>query len=225
MSSNNTIESTKQKAIEEIKLLYPIIAGEIELRLEEFRQVGKLGTDEDIFFELVFCLLTPQSRARACWASVENLVKRNLLLEGNRDHLLEEMDRVRFKYKKADYILKARELFSVDGKISIVSQIIHIEDAKSAREWLVQNVMGIGYKEASHFLRNIGLGEDLAILDRHILKNLRRFGVIEDIPGSISRKKYLEIEGQMHKFADMIGIPMGHLDLLLWYKEAGEVFK
>lgn len=212
-------------AIEEIKLLYLTVQDEIGLRLEEFRQIWEEGSDEAIFVELVFCLLTPQSRARACWSSVENLVERNLLLEGSRDQLLEELDRVRFKYKKADYILRARELFSIDGKISIVSQICQFEDAKSAREWLVQNVLGIGCKEASHFLRNIGLGEDLAILDRHILKNLRRFGVIEDIPGSLSRRKYLEIEGKMCKFADMIGIPMAHLDLLLWYREVGEVFK
>lgn len=38
-------------------------------------------------------------------------------------------------------------------------------------------------------------------------------------------KKYLEIEEKMREFSVAIDIPMPHLDLLLWYKEAGEVFK
>jgi N-glycosylase/DNA lyase len=50
-------------------------------------------------------------------------------------------------------------------------------------------------------------------------------GVIDEIPTTLSKKKYLEIERKMKAFSEKIGIPMGHLDLLLWYKEAGEVFK
>ncbi|MBU1630565.1 MAG: DNA lyase, partial [Candidatus Omnitrophica bacterium] len=86
-------------------------------------------------------------------------------------------------------------------------------------------VKGIGYKEASHFLRNIGLGENIAILDRHILRNLKELGVIKEILSSISKKKYLEIEGKMKEFSVSANIPMDHLDLVFWYKETGEVFK
>jgi N-glycosylase/DNA lyase len=89
----------------------------------------------------------------------------------------------------------------------------------------VENVKGLGYKEASHFLRNIGLGEDLAILDRHILKNLGLLGVIDEVPSSPTKRLYLEIERKMAAFSKEAKIPMGQLDLLLWYKEAGEVFK
>ena len=89
----------------------------------------------------------------------------------------------------------------------------------------MQNIRGLGYKEASHFLRNIGLGEDIAILDRHILRNLAMIGLIEDTPNSMSRKKYLQIEGEMAEFAKQIRIPLSHLDLLFWYKETGEIFK
>ena len=84
---------------------------------------------------------------------------------------------------------------------------------------------GIGYKEASHFLRNIGFGEHLAILDRHIMKNLKLLGIIDEIPISLTRKKYLEIEQRMVKFSKKVKIPMKHLDLVLWYKETGEIFK
>jgi N-glycosylase/DNA lyase len=94
-----------------------------------------------------------------------------------------------------------------------------------AREWLVANINGMSYKEASHFLRNIGMGQDLAILDRHILKNLVRLGVIQEIPSSISPRKYLDIEEKMRRFCTREKIPMDHLDMLLWCRETGEIFK
>ena len=83
----------------------------------------------------------------------------------------------------------------------------------------------MGYKEASHFLRNIGFADYLAILDRHILKNLKIFGIIEEIPKSLSKKKYLEIEEKMRNLANEVNIPLSHLDLLFWSKETGEIFK
>ena len=91
--------------------------------------------------------------------------------------------------------------------------------------WLVKKIKGIGYKEASHFLRNIGFSDEVAILDRHILKNIKKLGVIKEIPKTITPKKYLEIEKKIEKYCKKIEIPMDHFDLLLWYLEAGEVFK
>jgi N-glycosylase/DNA lyase len=205
--------------MEEIKRIYFPIQDEIRSRLNEFDRLREKGSDEDIFAELVFCILTPQSRAKSCWKAVENLLNKNLLLEGNKNQISKELNGARFRYKKAVYILEARKHFPIGIKIDEFS------NAHSAREWLVQNVKGIGYKEASHFLRNIGFGEELAILDRHILKNLKFFGAIEEIPRSLPKKTYLEIEKKMKKLAEKVKIPMSHLDLVLWYKETGEVFK
>jgi N-glycosylase/DNA lyase len=83
----------------------------------------------------------------------------------------------------------------------------------------------MGNKEASHFLRNIGLGEDLAILDRHILKNLQFLGIIDRIPNNLSAKRYAEIEAKMKTLAHRLQIPMSHLDLVLWFRETREIFK
>ncbi len=207
--------------MEEIKRIYFPIQDEIRSRLDEFDRLREKGSDEDIFAELVFCILTPQSRAKSCWKAVENLLNKNLLLGGNKNQISKELNGARFRYKKAEYIIEARKLFS----IGIKSKMNEFNDVYSAREWLVQNVKGIGYKEASHFLRNIGFGEELAILDRHILKNLKFFGAIEEIPRSLPRKKYFEIEKKMKKLAEKVKISMSHLDLVLWYKETGEVFK
>jgi N-glycosylase/DNA lyase len=132
---------------------------------------------------------------------------------------------VRFKYKKAQYIVDARRQFLNYGKIKIKSKINQFADACEAREWLAENVKGIGYKEASHFLRNIGMGQNLAILDRHILKNMKTCDIIKKMPTSLSKKEYLTTEQKLKKFTEEIKIPISHLDLLWWSKETGEIFK
>lgn len=213
------------KKIDELKAIWISIQDEIQSRLEEFDRIREIGDEETIFAELVFCILTPQSKAKICWAAVENLLDNNLLLEGESDQIVRELYGVRFRYKKSEYVVAARNKLSIDGKIAIKSRISRFSDVCDAREWLVRNVKGIGYKEASHFLRNIGFGENLAILDRHILKNLRSLGIIEEIPNSLSRRKYLEIEKGMKKLAKKVKIPMSHLDLVMWYNETGDVFK
>jgi N-glycosylase/DNA lyase len=210
---------------EEIKNIYNSKRQEIELRLNEFRQIWKKGTKKEIFAELVFCILTPQANGKLCWSAVENMITKGVLFTGDRGQIVKELSCARFIHKKSAYIVEAREKFLIDNRVSLKSVISKIGDAYKAREWLVQNVKGIGYKEASHFLRNIGFEQNLAILDRHIVRNLHFVGVIKEIPNSLSKGRYFDIEKRMMAFSKAIQIPMSHLDLVMWYKETGEIFK
>jgi N-glycosylase/DNA lyase len=175
--------------------------------------------------ELAFCILTPQSKAKVCWNSIERLREKNLLFKGSIEEIREGIRDVRFNNKKADYLIKARNFFSKNGRICIKSVLLQFKDIRECREWLIGNITGFGYKEASHFLRNIGFGEKIAILDRHIMRNLKEFNIIKDVPKSLSRSQYLDIEKKMSDFSRKINIPLSHLDLLLWCKETGEIFK
>lgn len=184
-------------------------------RKHEIRERMRYFTTTNPREELAFCLCTPQSKAKRCWDAVEELSKSNKL-----NAPLEEIaeilrTRVRFHNTKARRIAEAM-------KVDISSLP---KDPMQARDWLVDNMKGLGMKEASHFLRNIGLGEDIAILDRHILKNLKEFGVIDGVPSSLSTKSYLAIEGKMREFSQQMGIPIAEMDLLLWSLETGEIFK
>lgn len=215
-------EAERKYSIKELKELYAPIEEQIDARLGDFKQIWDKATDEELFRELVFCLLTPQSKAKTCWKAVQRLNRKCMIAEGEPCQIQEELFGVRFNRRKAEYICSARRTFS---SRSLRTTLSEFNSPFEAREWLVENVLGLGYKEASHFLRNIGLGENLAILDRHILKNLVLLGVIRDVPSTLSRKTYLEIERKMTEFSKEAGIQMDKLDLLLWYKEAGEVFK
>lgn len=215
----------RNRVVKELKKLHFSIKPQITSRLSEFKAAWESNSGKKIFDELVFCLLTPQSNAKSCWAAVEGLKNKRILFTGNTKQLAANLNRARFKNNKARYIAEARDRFVPLGKHLIKPSLKRLKNVFAMRDWLVSNVKGYGYKEASHFLRNIGLGRDIAILDRHILKNLKQAGVIRTIPKTISKAKYIEIEDKMRAFSRKIKIPLDHLDLLLWYKEAGEVFK
>ena len=208
----------------EILELYKKIKPEIIKRISEFRNIWKNADNNELFTELVFCLFTPQSGARQCWKAVNILKDKNLLFNGKREDISREINIVRFRNNKAGYLVEAREKF-ICGDSGLRDCLESAADQIEKRSWLVRNIKGIGYKEASHFMRNIGIGDRLAILDRHILKNMKLLGIIDNIPKSIPEKVYLDLEKKLSDYSHSIKIPLEHLDFVLWYKEAGEVFK
>ncbi|UCH11872.1 MAG: N-glycosylase/DNA lyase [Candidatus Omnitrophota bacterium] len=192
---------------------------QIKKRLREFKGLGN-AENEDIFSELCFCILTPQSKAVNCDKAIKELRKAGLLFKGNVHEIKTKLKGlVRFHNNKAVYIIAARKFFK-DG-----SRALDIDDPYKTRDWLVKNIKGLGYKEASHFLRNIGLGKDMAILDVHILRNLKKYNVINMIPAPFNKKSYLKLENKMKGFAQRVKIPLEELDLLLWSNQTGFIFK
>lgn len=196
---------------------------DIRKRLAEFRKVYN-KSDKDIFSELCFCIFTPQAKAVSCDTAIRRLKTRGLLFKGTCRDIRPYMEGVRFPNNKARYLIEARDFFKNSKGLDIKSKI-DTNDLQKTRDWLVKNIKGMGYKEASHFLRNIGLGKDLAILDRHVLKNLKRCGVIKRIPDTLSRGRYIGIEGRMKDFFKQLNIPMEEVDLLFWSRETGVIFK
>jgi len=195
----------------------------IKKRLRDFENIGK-KPDDDIFQELIFCVLTPQSKAVNCDRAVKELKKRNLLFTGSAQDIKPALKSLtRFHNKKAEYLVAARKLFKNGAKINIKKKLTG--NIFKIREWLVKNIKGLGYKEASHFLRNVGLGSDIAIIDRHVIRNLKKERVVKKVPETITKKNYLEIENKMREFAKKNNIPLAALDLLFWSNETGFIFK
>ncbi|MGA1866369.1 MAG: N-glycosylase/DNA lyase [Thermoplasmatota archaeon] len=211
--------------VRSLRETYSVIEDDVIRRMAEFREIWDSDNERSALNELLFCVLTPQSRAQVCWEAIEEMTCTDILLDGHYDEVLGAVKFVRFKYKKTGYLIEARERFMRGGEIHLLDFIREIGDPVKAREWLVENIKGLGYKEASHFLRNIGQGEGLTILDRHILRMLAKSGVIERVPGSMTETRYLKIEEEMKRFAAAIEIPVSHLDLVMWYMATGTIFK
>lgn len=216
----------KNQYFYEVEKTYKEIAKDIKKRLEEFKEIWNKGSDEDIHVELSFCILTPQSKARNAWKAISELRDNKVLYNGTAEEISPYLNIVRFKNNKAKYLVELREqMKNSDGEIRTKEHFLKIPTTHEKREWIVNNIKGMSYKEAGHFLRNVGFGEDVAILDRHILKNLVKLEVIKEIPKSISPKLYKEIEEKLRVYCEEVGIRMDEFDLLLWYLEAGEIFK
>ena len=183
----------------------------VEGRLDEFKK------DKDWFSELCFCILTANSKAQTA-IQIQNAlgVKGFSVLPAKdiRNAIIE--NKHRFHNNKTKYIIEARKF------VDVKSRLLGL-DVLSAREWLVENVKGIGYKEASHFLRNVGY-DGVAILDRHILSLLSENKLIE-MPSNLNKKNYLDIEKKFISFSKEVGMKPSELDLYMWFMRTGKVLK
>ena len=221
---NNISEKINQEKHKEILKIHKEIKTGIEKAIKGYKKAWE-GTEQEVFAEMAFCILTPQSKAKNAWKAITNIVKNGLLYEGKAEEIVEFLNIVRFKNNKSRYLVELRELMTRDGKLQPKKILSGIGDTFEKRKWILKNVRGMGLKEANHVLRNLGFGENIAILDRHILRNLEALNVIDEIPKTITEKKYYEIEEKMREYSDFSKIKMDELDLVLWYKEAGEIFK
>ena len=183
-------------------------------RISEFE---KIKPKTKIFQELCFCILTANFNAERAIKIQESIGKG--FLEFSKQKLVSLLKKLghRFPKTRASYIIEAREF------LDKIYTIVKSYDCCSAREWLVKNIRGIGYKEASHFLRNIGC-KNLAILDFHVLDLLARNKIIHK-PKILTKKKYLTIENKLKNFAKMLNLSLAELDLYLWYLETGKILK
>jgi N-glycosylase/DNA lyase len=213
------------RALQELHSIDVEIRERVTHQQEGFRRIWNEGTEAAVFEELVFCLCTPQTKARMAEKAVELLRKENLLHSGAPEKLGQALNIVRFRWNKGKWIVLARECCKRNGEYALRAILQPLQDTRMRRDWLVGNIKGLGFKEASHFLRNVGFGADVAILDRHVLRNLTAFGVLPEEPKNLGPKRYLEIEERMKEWSLRIGIPMDRLDFVLWYKEANDVFK
>lgn len=218
-------KNTLPLTIEKLKAAHSERRTEILERLSEFEAVWEQGNDERLWEEMVFCFFTGGCSARMGMRSVEAV--RPILLSGNHAELA---DRLRGKHRypnaRAGYIVASRDFLREHCDLQLRYKLQSFDDDLARRDWLVKEkrIKGLGYKEASHYLRNIGL-KGYAILDKHILRSLAELGIIEDPTPPNTRAKYLAIEDKLKRLAEITEIDFDELDLVLWSLKTGEILK
>lgn len=203
--------------IEKINLLKKEpIAEIISQRMKEFEDYGAEKEDK-VFSELCFCLMTANFQAEKCIQIQRDMERGFEILP--QEELAKKLKEVghRFWPQRAERIVLAR-----DCKTELCSLVFN-KSVKEMREWLVKNVKGLGMKESSHFLRNVGY-KDVAIIDFHIVDLLVDEKLIER-PKTLTEKKYLEIEEVLKDLGKKVCLNLAELDLYLWYLETGKVLK
>ncbi|HKQ74603.1 MAG TPA: hypothetical protein VJ810_13005 [Blastocatellia bacterium] len=212
--------------IDELQKTYLEKREAIRARLAEFEAVMLEGDDRRLFEELVFCIFTAGASARMGLNSIERV--RPHLLEARQPQLTRLLlGAHRYPNARSGYVVHTRKFLRRDCGLRLGERLDSFgDDMEARRDFFAKNpgVKGIGYKEASHYLRNIGY-RGYAILDKHILRSLCEIGVIDspDPPGT--KKKYLAVEDRMRKFAGDIKIDFDELDLLFWSNKTGVILK
>ncbi|PYS76986.1 MAG: N-glycosylase [Acidobacteria bacterium] len=211
--------------VEKIRAAHRARRREIQSRLAEFEEVGRSAADERLWEEMVFCIFTAGASARMGLGSIEAV--RDLLARGTQNELAAALRRKhRYPNSRSGYVVVTREFLEGDCGMRLRERLEGFRDPLERRDWLARErrIKGLGYKESSHFLRNVGY-RGYAILDKHILRCLAEVGVIASPQPPSTRARYLAAEESLRGFAREMDVDFDELDLVLWSMKTGEILK
>ena len=218
-------EEQQPVTVESVRAAHRARRRAIRERLAEFAEVRRTADDARLWEELVFCIFTAGASARMGLNSVEAV--RPLLFEGSHDDLARALTgRHRYPRSRSGYIVTTREHLREACGMRLRERLESFGDPMERRDWLARTrgIKGLGYKESSHFLRNVGY-RGYAILDKHILRCLAELGIVESPDPPATRSRYLATEERLRRFARDARINFDELDLVLWSMKTGEILK
>lgn len=210
---------------EKIKAVHFERSKAIKDRLAEFEDIGKYGSDARFWEEMVYCFFTGGCSAKMGLRSVEAV--KPLLADGSWVEIRDALSGAhRYPNARARYVVESREFLREHCDLKIRSKLESFDCNLSRRDWLVKEkrIKGLGYKEASHFLRNVGF-KGYAILDKHVLRCLAELKIIADSKPPNTRSKYLSVEDSFKALTEAVGIDFDEMDLVLWSMKTGEILK
>ena len=85
---NNISKKINQEKHKEILKIHKEIKTGIEKAIKGYKKAWE-GTEQEIFAEMAFCILTPQSKAKNAWKAITNIVENGLLYEGKAEEIVE----------------------------------------------------------------------------------------------------------------------------------------
>lgn len=194
-------------------------------------------TEDDLWHELVACILGSRVRFQVAYAAVERMDRANLLSERRRSSGYDEYERdvmgalwgteksprtsnsqSRYPFPKlrANQIREAAERFYARSG-TIRNLLDSARDVRDARRRLAAEVAGLGPKQASLFLRNIGYAAHVAVLDVHVLTYMNWVG-LTTVPMKSVRtvRQYETLEDAFIEHACSVGYPPDRFDLAVW---------
>lgn len=211
--------------IDNIKRSYTERRIEIENKLAEFAEIGRTASDPRLFEEMVFCFFTGGCSARMGLRSVEAI--RPILMTADQVELANALaGSHRYPNSRAKYVVHSREGLTSMYGMELGRMLNSFSCPLERRDWLVRDksIKGLGYKEASHYLRNIGY-RGYAILDKHVLNCMVELKIISEAKPPNTRSQYLNTEGALQNFTKTIDIDFDELDLVLWSMKTGMILK
>ncbi len=198
---------------------------EIRRRLGEFEAIWKDADDSKLWEEMVYCFFTGGCSARMGLNAIDAV--RPLLDSGSQPEIAKALSGVhRYPNARARYVFASRNFLREHCNLELRRKLESFDCRLERRDWLVREkgIKGLGYKEASHFLRNVGL-KGYAILDKHVLKCLTELKIIDTPKPPNTRSKYLRVEDKLRDLTERTKIDFDEMDLVLWSMKTGQILK
>jgi N-glycosylase/DNA lyase len=196
-------------------------------------------SEEELWFELVSCLLGSRVRyetAKACSTRLRNvgLLAIGPIVESPRrirNRIRRELNKsiyppfskhrgskYRYPKSRSKYIVRTGLQIYKKEKLTIKEFLGKNKDGNEARKALVEKCCGIGLKQASLFLRNVSFCNDLAILDSHVMRYVELLDLEKEFDDLISedRNQYLTNENRLKMYAISKRKSLATLDIGIW---------
>ncbi len=220
-----------KKLAEEIRKEYSKNQEIVDGRIKEFKELRN-ASDERLFLELVFVILSSQSNAKKSWNAAKNLENNNLLYSSSKKKISKSISafEIQQENRKATYIVNNRTKLSQptlnnpDSSLKLKNKI-YADNLEKSRKWFSQNIEGISWKGSSHFLRNTGFSDNFAIISKPILQILYKRNLVENVEPPKNFKEYKTLENKLLELSEEADLTLAKLDLILWSMKTGEVFK
>ena len=194
-------------------------------------------TEQDIWKELCFCLLSGNVSYELTKSVINVLdckgfldynwilnstTSTNILFDVLNNSNFEpkknngDLRKYRYPEKRSKQIIKAAKIIYSDFTIKQI--LSNNKSETDARNWFAKTIPGLGIKESSHFLRNIGFSNSLAIIDIHILTFLKKCNLIDfTSASSLTKNRYIIIEKILQNIAVYHNLDLSFLDLAIWH--------
>lgn len=194
--------------------------------------------ESKLLSELILCILSSQEKYEVALAIMKELRKQNVLrvpksknefndikqqikyiLQNPVEYKSNEQTytrRLRFFVKKSQYIIGTIE--NIYLKDLTIREILRKNECMQVTRVNVINYSyGLGPKQASMFLRNIGYYTEFAVLDKHVIDYMRLIGLTSATETSFSNiSTYQKMEMKLKKYAESFNLSLLHLDLAIW---------
>jgi N-glycosylase/DNA lyase len=190
-------------------------------------------TEANVWYEFSCCVLSSQVPFSLAQAAADKIDESGILSSPNsrpRSDIEQDLSAIlhgalsidgklrRYRFPAAKSAQLAAAKSNIMGCFgSLTEALNHYSDVEDTRQWFVQHAPGLGPKQASMFLRNLGVSDEMAILDRHILSYMSLTGLCHESRAAISSyKSYKSYETVLRDHANSLGYTLGLFDWALW---------
>jgi N-glycosylase/DNA lyase len=208
-----------------------------QLKSNSEKQKIELKNETELWLELIFSILSSRVKYEQVKATFQNLKKseiisspKQIISSNTNIKKIESILKmpVTYSYNEKKYFScfpfspqRSRYIYQSAKNIyettSISDLLLKSESANDARKNLMSKCLGLGPKQASMYLNNIGYSHHFAVLDTHILAYLNIIQLLKEKFVSVSNlKKYESIEIMYFNYAKSFSVNLLKLDLAIW---------